>query len=702
MKKRTWLIAAFLVLIPTLFLFWLSWEVQPALPAPWNNALIILGLVVAGVLAALSGIADTLQIAERLGGRQAADRDGEEAVPQVGERGIHVGGAADVVISGDDNVVLVLQQASQKFLDTLSRPEPDLAEASRRYFQFLLTKYRNLDFRGMGVSDRLPLRLELLEMYVPLQARIERPKGETWVRDLRLAGRKPGEEEAEIIGERVSERPVLELLQKHSGLIILGDPGAGKTTFLKYLALLLALGQGEALGLGPRLPVLLPLSDYANQLSNGNVPLDTYIETYYRQAVSDNGEFPVAKLLQTALAQGRALILLDGLDEVRQEHLRRTVVDRVEDFFALQKQRGNKFVLTSRLVGYKEVRPAADDLQECTLMDFGEEEIAQFTRQWTRAVARAAHGQTKQAAFDAAQEEADLLAAIHKNPGVHRLAANPLMLTILAVMKRQDVVLPERRVELYEQYVKTMLKHWNLARGLGKRQAHDLDVVETVRVLAPLALWMHETSPGKGLVKEGAMRRQLTQIYRDRGVADPEPVARQLLEDTHKETAMLLERGMGQYGFIHLTFQEYLAAVGIAQKGQLGIEPVVQSLAARIDDPNWHEVIQLTIGYLGIVQGYETAASQVVQSLLAQKPGEAGQVEVLMGMTACDVGEHGLTPACRQAVVDALLAAIVDDERVTAAQRAAAGDTLARLGDPRPEVMDVDAMRFCYVPPGPF
>ena len=137
-------------------------------------------------------------------------------------------------------------------------------------------------------------------------------------------------------------------------------------------------------------------------------------------------------------------------------------------------------------------------------MDFGDEEIAQFAYQWTGAVARAAHGRTERAVFDAAQEETDLLAAIHKNPGVYRLATNPLMLTILAVMKRQDVVLPERRVELYEQYVKTMLKHWNLARGLGQRPARDLDVVETVRVLAP-ALVLREPLPAGGTITQARL-----------------------------------------------------------------------------------------------------------------------------------------------------------------------------------------------------
>jgi len=103
--------------------------------------------------------------------------------------------------------------------------------------------------------------MPLLDMYVPLKARREAPAGETWERKLRLAGREPGAEELAGMGERLGEpAPVLELLRKSDGLILLGDPGAGKTTFLKFLALVLASGQGDALGLGAKLPVLLPLA----------------------------------------------------------------------------------------------------------------------------------------------------------------------------------------------------------------------------------------------------------------------------------------------------------------------------------------------------------------------------------------------------------------------------------------------------------
>jgi hypothetical protein len=472
---------------------------------------------------------------------------GEDA-QAVGERGIGTKDFRGVAVTGDRNIVILAAEAAEAFWQQFvprRLSATGLRQSTERYLTHVLDRYRYLDFKGMGVSDRVPLRLPLVEMYIPLKARIELPEGETWARELRLAGRQVSAEEAEDIGQRLSQpTPALDLLHRHDGLIVLGDPGAGKTTFLKYLALRLALGEGEALSLGARLPVLLPLSAYANALAlaTRDVPLDRFIAEYYRDLGVD---LPIGPMLDEALTQGGALLLLDGLDEVRELAQRHLVVRRVVDFFTFHRGQGNKFILTSRIVGYREVRPITEGLAECTLVDFEDDEITQFVGKWTGALERAARGDTPVAVQEATREREELLDAVHRNPGVRRLAANPLLLTILALMKRQGVTLPERRVELYQKYVETLLKHWNLVRGLGRPPGRDLDVVETMRVLAPLALWMHETSPSAGLVKREDMRRKLEEIYAYRGIPEPEGAAWQLLADAREYAGLLLERGPG-------------------------------------------------------------------------------------------------------------------------------------------------------------
>ena len=263
---------------------------------------------------------------------------------------------------------------------------------------------------------------------------------------------------------------------------------------------------------------------------------------------------------------------------------------------------------------------------------------------------------------------------------MRRLAANPLLLTMLAMMKRQGVALPERRVQLYHQAVETLISSWNRARSLSRQAPlRELDVIATVNVLAPLALWIHQESPGVGLVSEWALRQQLEAIYRQQGRADAPAAARQFLEEIPGDTGLLLARGAEQYGFIHLTFEEYLAAVGIAALGQVSTEPVVQFLSQHVGDPVWREVSLLLVGYLGIVQHRPVAAGEVVAKLTTERPDLPGEAAVLAGEAVLDAWPDGVTVACKETVVQALVGTMQDAVTPPPLRRRA-GLALGRLG----------------------
>ena len=443
----------------------------------------------------------------------------------------------------------------------------------------------------------------------------------------------------------------------------------------------------------------MPLSAYAIRLAEHDLPLDRYIVEYHQARGID---LSIDAILRTALKQGGALLLLDGLDEVQETARRRLVIDRVVDFFSLHQAAGNKFVLTSRIIGYKEVRTVVGDLQECTLIDLNAEEIRLFVAQWTQAIEHAASDDSRGARAAAEREEQELLDAIARNPGVQRLAVNPLLLTILVLMKRQGVILPERRVELYENYVATLLKHWNLARGLGRPPTRDLDIQETLRILAPLALWMQEVSAGIGLVKQGDLERQLVSIFQQRGEENAEWAAANFLKDVQEYAGLLLERGPRAYGFIHLTFLEYLAAVALARRGQRDTTPITTALAQRVGDANWHEVSLLTIGYVGLIQQRDEAASEILSRLITQDDPLDGRATVLAGECVLDVWPSGVSTECRQKVRRALLALIRNPQHRQPTLRVEAGRALAKLGDPRTEVLDPRRIEWCEIPAGPF
>ena len=271
---------------------------------------------------------------------------------------------------------------------------------------------------------------------------------------------------------------------------------------------------------------------------------------------------------------------------------------------------------------------------------------------------------------------------------MRQLAANPLLLTILALMKRQGVSLPERRAQLYETYVRTLLRTWNLARQLDGRPSREVNDVETLRVLAPLALWMHDSSPGVGLVKREKVRRKLIEIYEQRHAPDPEAATAHFLEDVHKYASLLLERGPGEYGFIHLTFQEYLAGVAVVQQGQRGAEPIVAMLAAHLGEESWREVTLLAVGHLGLIQQRDEVASDVIVQLLDCTEGPIGAAIVLAGEAVRDVQPDGVTAACKAQTIARLNATMIDATMPTRV-RCDAGLIASDLGSLPP---DLDAL----------
>lgn len=591
-------------------------------------------------------------------------------------------GDSSVAVQGDVSDSAIIHAQTVVLADRFWRglkaglPAPDLKQATASYLTYLIDRHNYLSLKGMGVADRIPLRLALLDVYVPLKARLELPEGETWKRDLSLAGRELTGEDLQPL--RLSDPlPVIDILATHSGIVILGDPGAGKTTFLKYIALCLARGEGDQIGLGNRLPILLPLAAYANALQFEDIRLDDFIADYFSDIGSDDS---IGPMLAEALRAGRALILLDGLDEVRDLNLRNTVVERVVDFYAFHRRPGNKFVLTSRIVGYRAVRPSADDLVECTLVDFDDAEIENFVERWTTALEKQAQGDTVVARGDAEQDRRELLDAVYQNSGVRRLAATPLLLTILALMKRQGVTLPERRVQLYDQYVTTLLSTWNRARSLsGRAPGRDLDELQTVSILAPLALWMHEISPGVGLVKREDLGRKLEELFREQGSHSPVNAARQFLQDVREHAALLLERGPGEYGFIHLTFEEYLSAVAIALKGQGDAGVIADLLLEHVGEQAWREVTLLTIGFLGIRQQLSKVAGDVVERLVESRRGSPGEAAVLAGDAVLDTWPGGVPLQSKERVVQALAPSMQNPD-VHPDLRRRAGLLLGRLG----------------------
>ncbi len=571
----------------------------------------------------------------------------------------------------------------------------------QRYLKHLIDSYQFLEFKGIVQFEKLPLRMSLEKVFVNLWAQPEMPSAETLNAELRLAGRKfianqtVFDDDLELLVERARPVQVEEALHEHAALVLLGDPGSGKSTLLKHLALNAAINFQQT----KRLPILLPLAAYASALkARPQMSLREFLPEFYK-GLQEFPENP-ALLFYEALQSGAALVLLDGLDEVTNPEERSHVVHHVKNFYLNHNHAENKFVITSRIVGYREAPLEATGITHLSVLDFNKTQIEQFAKNWCSTYEIAHSGDTPKAARDAEQEGKRLLRAIFGNPGVEKLAANPLLLTILALIHRQGTDLPNRRAELYELYLTTLIKTWNRARSLSGVSVGSMDDRETVKILAPLAYWMHANRPS-GTARRAELERIIANHFIERrkfSFEDAEREAARFLNDVRQFSGLLAERGPDAYGFVHLTFEEYLAARHIIFQGQVNKQKSLELIRQHAYDPAWREVILLALGYLGLTANEEEKTALLVRGLLHDQPAEdhRGENIELAGSALKDIGRASVGEECWKEVIERLLFTMTDSAP-TILVRAKCGDVLGELGDPR-----LEKMEWCEVPEGEF
>ena len=561
------------------------------------------------------------------------------------------------------------------------------------YRRYIRESYKYLDFEGIGkiteaVKNSSGLTLE--SVYVPLRARLDLPSGESWHRcgGRLLCGTKAFVEEAistdiEQAVERAEQkaRPVEQWIDDQHALVILGDPGSGKSTSLKHLALMLA-EQKHAL-----LPILLPLNAYSQAFEKHPLSLEEFLPRYIHSKRVQLDAEHLRRLLTEALEQQKAFILLDGLDEVGNN--RGKIVTQVEEFVrtwipdpASKKKSGNRVVVTSRFVGYRDFPLSDPRWQTVAINDWNLVEIEQFYTKFTLAAELAwAGGENHETAKHKAKAECQaLLSVVNTNTGIRRLAGNPLLSSLLALIKRQGINLPDRRVKLYELYMETLLVSWNRKRNLDRQLIGIAEEdAATYGLLAKLALHLRQTNPQQGLIAEEDMQSYLRRHYQqddyDREAADR--MANGFLKSVHDYSNLLIERGYQQYGFIHLTFEEYLAGFALAKESVENLQSIIPEYLKT--PKQWKETLLLAMGVIAVLKTEREKANAVLSFLLETGNPQHG---LFVGEVLTDVGASQLGNRMTLQIQEHLLA-LMQNLQIAVLDRAQAGRLLGEIGDPR-------------------
>jgi len=449
------------------------------------------------------------------------------------------------------------------------------------YLNHVEALHATLPLAGFETRLRVPIQLE--DLYVPLDAVVD-------MRAAGCGGFGDAAEAAKALSQCGEGRdwPLSEAFRRarqygeRRGLVLLGDPGSGKTTHLKRALLWLVRRPAETLGLPPgTVPVLLPLRKVGDIGEGFEALLEQEIDSpHLRLPTGFAGRL---------LRRGRLLFLLDGLDEVASGRDRAEVARWVEA--AMTGYPDSCFLVTCRYAGYTSEVQLDSRFLELHLKPLSSVQADTFIHNWYRIVETSLEANRERGELRAREGAAELVEHLRQPDfrarRVFELTRNPLLLTAICLVHRDRGRLPNRRADLYEECVNVLLGRWREAKKLpvsmGARQARQ--------VLQPVALWLHG--------HEGRTQATAEELSKTLGPAleavrweggSPEA----FLETIRDESGLVTGHSNRMWGFMHLGFQEYLAAREV--RGRLvGDSGPLSELAAHFGESWWREVTLLLL-----------------------------------------------------------------------------------------------------------
>lgn len=410
------------------------------------------------------------------------------------------------------------------------------------------------------------------------------------VSDLQQRQSSSNEEEVPLYGSTLTS---IDILQNQDKVVILGKPGAGKTTFLRHMALECNEGRYKP----ECIPVFLSLRTFATQTQDAtDSSLLTYLHQLWQRCGLD------IKQVKGLLDRGRVLLLLDGLDEVPAS-LNQSILTQIQQFSEEYYQ--NQILITCRIEAQHYHFQGFNYIE---LADFQKSQVEVFARRYFVATARNSKtgGLTQAAQFLEQLRQPE-------NQALQNLTASPLLLGLICSIFQQRMAFPTKRAKLYQAGLEILLERWDQARGI-KREADEfaLSKPETITLLCQIAA----TTFAEG--NYYFEQRQVLNLIADylQSIA-PEPQdfetlwsrSAAILKSIELQSGLLVQRAKEVYSFSHLTFQEYLTARKIIATPET-IDESLSQLATQITDSRWREVILLTASLL-------PNANTFVQQLLA-------------------------------------------------------------------------------------
>lgn len=416
--------------------------------------------------------------------------------------------------------------------------------------------------RVFGMSDKIPLT----ELYV--RVNILEKITERWNIDYETLIKKL-DRNIRSFGSLQNTPPQtgIQAINSHQKFILLGKPGAGKTTYLRYLALQSVHKDSNIKN--RKLPIFITLRKFVD--FEGKL-IDYITEQFEICNLEDAQPF-----IENLLKKGKCLILLDGLDEVPQSH-QDNIINQINDFS--DKYSDNQFVISCRIHAYNAAFPHFKDLE---LADFNDEQKQHFIDRWFKKEKKVGEKMWK-----SLKDQTQLL----------ELAATPVLLTLMCIDYDKNFDLQTNRASLYKSAIEALLIQWDAHRRIKRDEIYkNLSTDRKMQLFSLIAANTFEKDqifiPSKTLIQYIAnFLTKLSNIPINNLQTDSKAVLKAIVA----QHGIFTPRAKDIYSYLHLTFQEYFTAQYILDNRDEGtLEALIQNHATN---PNWREVFLITVASL--------------------------------------------------------------------------------------------------------
>lgn len=401
-------------------------------------------------------------------------------------------------------------------------------------------------------------------------------------------------------------------------VVLLGNPGGGKSTFTQKFAHVLATCYSERPFADRQVtPILVILRDYGAKKKQLNCSIVQYIET---KANSDYQTPPPSGAFEYLILTGRVVVIFDGLDELLDTSYRREISSDIELFCNLYPS--VPVLVTSREVGYDQAPLDPEKFEVFRLAPFDENQVREYVTKWFKV-------------NEEPEEKGE--AFLNESQFVSDLRSNPLMLALMCKLYRREGYIPRNRPEVYEKCAEMLFEKWDKNRDIPVEFRFEDNIRPAIAYLAD---WLYADQGLQGGVTESQLIAKLSEYLLEHRFDDrdqAERAAREFIQFCRGRAWVFTGIGTtadGEelYQFTHRTFLEYFTALYLFRTQETAKE-LAEFLLPKIAKKEWDVVAQLAFQIKS--KNSEGAGDKLITTVLyAVREAEGEEVENLLSFAA--------------------------------------------------------------------